>query len=79
MHVDLGFECPIDLHCTYTRDQILVAMNYGIYQVSCRINFYSTYYKTLGYNDISRFAIDMEPLSIWLLCLRAYYIESPAL
>lgn len=26
--VDLGFECPIDLHCTYTRDQILVAMDY---------------------------------------------------
>lgn len=26
--VDLGFECPLDLHCTYTRDQILVAMDY---------------------------------------------------
>lgn len=26
--VNLGFECPLDLHCTYTRDQILVAMDY---------------------------------------------------
>lgn len=26
--VDLGFACPLDLHCTYTRDQILVAMDY---------------------------------------------------
>ncbi len=25
--VDLGFECPLDLYCTYTRDQILVAMD----------------------------------------------------
>lgn len=28
MPVDLGFECPLDLHCTYTRDQILVAMDF---------------------------------------------------
>lgn len=26
--VDLGFNCPLDLHCTYTRDQILIAMDY---------------------------------------------------
>ncbi len=26
--VDLGFECPLDLHCTYTRDQLLVAMDF---------------------------------------------------
>ena len=26
--VDLGFECPLDLYCNYTRDQILVAMDY---------------------------------------------------
>ncbi len=26
--VDLGFNCPLDLYCTYTRDQILVAMDY---------------------------------------------------
>jgi len=26
--VDLGFECPLDLHCTYTRDQLLVAMGF---------------------------------------------------
>ncbi len=26
--VDLGFDCPLDLHCTYTRDQLLVAMDY---------------------------------------------------
>jgi hypothetical protein len=26
--VDLGFECPLDLHCNYTRDQILVGMDY---------------------------------------------------
>ena len=26
--VDLGFDCPLDLHCTYTRDQILTAMDY---------------------------------------------------
>ena len=25
--VPVGFECPLDLHCTYTRDQILVAMD----------------------------------------------------
>ncbi len=27
-NVSLGFDCPLDLHCTYTRDQILVAMDY---------------------------------------------------
>lgn len=26
--VEVGFDCPLDLHCTYTRDQILVAMDY---------------------------------------------------
>lgn len=26
--VDLGFDCPLDLHCTFTRDQLLVAMDY---------------------------------------------------
>lgn len=26
--VNLGFSCPLDLHCTYTRDQILVAMDF---------------------------------------------------
>ncbi len=26
--VPLGFACPLDLHCTYTRDQILIAMDY---------------------------------------------------
>jgi superfamily II DNA or RNA helicase len=26
--VDLGFECPLDLHCTYTRDQLLSAVDY---------------------------------------------------
>jgi superfamily II DNA or RNA helicase len=26
--VDLGFDSPLDLHCTYTRDQILAAANY---------------------------------------------------
>ncbi|MGF7018897.1 superfamily II DNA or RNA helicase [Lachnospiraceae bacterium PF1-21] len=26
--VDLGFECPLDLHCTYTRDQLLVAFDF---------------------------------------------------
>ncbi len=26
--VDLGFDSPLDLHCTYTRDQILVALDY---------------------------------------------------
>lgn len=28
MPVNLGFDCPLDLHCTYTRDQILIAMDY---------------------------------------------------
>ena len=28
MPVSLGFDCPLDLHCTYTRDQILIAMDY---------------------------------------------------
>jgi hypothetical protein len=26
--VNLGFECPLDLHCTYSRDQLLVAMDF---------------------------------------------------
>lgn len=26
--VDLGFDCPLDLYCTYTRDQLMVAMDY---------------------------------------------------
>lgn len=26
--VDLGFDCPLDLNCTYTRDQILVALDF---------------------------------------------------
>jgi len=26
--VDLGFDCPLDLHCTYTRDQLLIAMDF---------------------------------------------------
>lgn len=26
--VDVGFDSPLDLHCSYTRDQILVAMDY---------------------------------------------------
>lgn len=41
-------------------------VNSGACQVSCRINFYSTYFKARGYNVISRFDIDMEPLPIWL-------------
>ncbi|MGI6204568.1 MAG: DUF3427 domain-containing protein [Anaerovoracaceae bacterium] len=27
-HEDLGFECPLDLYCTYTRDQLFAAMDY---------------------------------------------------
>lgn len=26
--LQLGFDCPLDAHCTYTRDQLLVAMDY---------------------------------------------------
>ena len=26
--VDLGFDCPLDLHCTYNRDQLLVALDF---------------------------------------------------
>lgn len=26
--VDAGFDCPLDLHCTYTRDQLLVALDF---------------------------------------------------
>ncbi len=26
--VDFGFECPLDVHCTYTRDQILSALDF---------------------------------------------------
>lgn len=26
--VDLGFECPLDLHCSYTKNQILVAFDF---------------------------------------------------
>lgn len=26
--MDFGFDCPLDLHCTYTRDQLLVAMDF---------------------------------------------------
>ena len=28
--VEVGFDCPLDLHCTYTRDQILVALEFFI-------------------------------------------------
>lgn len=27
--VDLGFYCPLDAHCTYTRDQLLVALDFN--------------------------------------------------
>ena len=27
--VDLGFDCPLDVHCTYTRDQLLVALDFN--------------------------------------------------
>jgi superfamily II DNA or RNA helicase len=27
--VDLGFDCPLDLHCTYTRDQLLTALDFS--------------------------------------------------
>ncbi len=26
--VDVGFDCPLDLHCTYTRDQLLVSLDF---------------------------------------------------
>lgn len=26
--VELGFDCPLDLHCTYTRDQLLAALDF---------------------------------------------------
>ena len=26
--VEMGFDCPLDLHCTYTRDQLLVALDF---------------------------------------------------
>lgn len=26
--MELGFDCPLDLHCTYTRDQLLVALDF---------------------------------------------------
>jgi len=26
--VDVGFDCPLDLYCTYTRDQLMVALDY---------------------------------------------------
>ena len=26
--VDVGFDCPLDLHCTYTRDPLLVALDF---------------------------------------------------
>ena len=28
MPVDVGFDCPLDLHCTYTRDQLLAALDF---------------------------------------------------
>lgn len=28
MRNDLNFDCPLDLHCTYSRDQIMVAMDF---------------------------------------------------
>ena len=30
--VDLGFPCPLDLHCRYTTDQILAALGYYTYE-----------------------------------------------
>lgn len=26
--VDVGFDCPLDLHCSYTRDQLMVALDF---------------------------------------------------
>ena len=26
--LDIGFDCPLDLHCVYTRDQILAALDF---------------------------------------------------
>ena len=26
--INLGFDCPLDVHCTYTRDQILIALDF---------------------------------------------------
>ncbi len=26
--VNVGFDCPLDLHCTYSRDQLMVAMDF---------------------------------------------------
>ncbi len=26
--MELGFDCPLDVHCTYTRDQLLVALDF---------------------------------------------------
>ncbi|MDQ9840026.1 hypothetical protein RFY10_07330, partial [Acinetobacter baumannii] len=26
--IEIGFDCPLDVHCTYTRDQILVALDF---------------------------------------------------
>lgn len=31
--VVLGFDCPLDLHCTYTRDQLLSAVDYYTYDM----------------------------------------------
>ena len=27
--VDVGFDCPLDLHCSYTRDQVLTALDFA--------------------------------------------------
>ena len=37
--VDLGFDCPLDLHCTYTRDQLLVALDLSLIHISGQGNF----------------------------------------
>lgn len=28
LHINLGFECPLDLYCSYSRDQLLTALSY---------------------------------------------------
>ena len=32
-HEDLDFDCPLDLYCTYTRDQLFVALDYDKPQI----------------------------------------------
>lgn len=64
--VDVGFDCPLDLHCTYTRDQILVAMDYMQPHVVMSGVFYVKDKKIdLLFNTLNKAEKDYSPTTMY--------------